>query len=568
MRKRSRRNGGFRYIMVMSAVSLAIAAVTVIIVLTNVFQPDAIASSAHVTDTEQEADDNADNTKDKNDAEYKQKKETVESDRIYKNIFIEDTDVSDLTREEAKSRVAEDILNNLKQKSITLKLSSGTNDKEYSMTFADFAILPDFTKVVEEAYAYARNGSLDDRYKQIDALKDKPLKLKADDKNLYARLYTDTGIEAALSGIADEILVEPLDAQMHRQNGEFVITPEKAGSEMDMEATVKAVKKTLEENSSGNSVVYILTKVKNPTFTSADCEQSKSVIGSFTTKIAPGSEGRLTNIKTAASKINDNMIKPEDVFSTNEAFGPSTTENGYAIGKVIIDGKLVDDIGGGVCQVSSTLYNAILFSELKVVERQNHSLKVGYVDYGFDATLAGDYIDFKFKNDTEHPVYIECYIENSKVICNIYGKETRDPKRTLKFTNELVEKVEPAPEEVTEDPTLPLGERVADPEAKTGYRYRVYKNIYQDGKFVSKEQVNTSYYKPVVGKVRVGTGPAKPAEPTQTAPENTPQPTQVVPEWQPDNAPTPMPEQVPENTGDSNDQEVIPLQPGVPVMPE
>jgi hypothetical protein len=237
-----------------------------------------------------------------------------------------------------------------------------------------------------------------------------------------------------------------------------------------------------------------------------------SLLGSYTTNFAAGTNGRNTNLDNATSKINDTVLMPGEVFSTNEAFGEMSFDNGYAMGGTIVAGKMEDGMGGGVCQVSSTLYHALLYAELEIVERQNHSLKVGYMDWGFDATLAGDYIDLKFKNDTEYPVTIEAYTTSNQVIVNIYGHEIHDPSRNLVFENALINTVPPAAEVITEDPTLPLGERVEDMKPRTGYVYNVYKLVYENGEFLEKVQVNTSSYRATRGEFRVGTGPAAPVD--------------------------------------------------------
>ncbi|MDE6182567.1 MAG: VanW family protein, partial [Eubacteriales bacterium] len=239
-----------------------------------------------------------------------------------------------------------------------------------------------------------------------------------------------------------------------------------------------------------------------------DLKMIKNKLGGFTTNYTGAStEGRVINMKIAASKINGTILYPGEVFSTNEKFGPTTQANGYKPAKTIIDGKFVDEFGGGVCQISSTLYNAVLYSELEIVERRNHSLKVGYLDYGYDATLAGNYIDLKFKNSTKYPIYIESYLTNNQVICNIYGYDERPQNREIKFQNALVQKIEPGPRVVKETDTLPEGEEKVEVKPLTGYKYKLYKLVYQDGKLTDKILVNDSYYRPRAEEVLVGTNP-------------------------------------------------------------
>ena len=209
--------------------------------------------------------------------------------------------------------------------------------------------------------------------------------------------------------------------------------------------------------------------------------------------------------QTHTQKINNCVVYPSEIFSTNDALKPFTFKNGYKNAPVIVGGEIVDDLGGGICQVSTALYNAVLFSELTVTQRQNHSLKVGYVDYGYDATLAGDYIDFKFKNSTKSPILIESIINSNSLTIKIYGAESRSSSRKIKFENALVETIQPPAETIIYTDELKEGEKQIVKQSKKGYRYKLYKIVYENGKQVDKILVNSSYYKSVRGITKVGT---------------------------------------------------------------
>jgi vancomycin resistance protein YoaR len=151
--------------------------------------------------------------------------------------------------------------------------------------------------------------------------------------------------------------------------------------------------------------------------------------------------------------------------------------------------------------VVTTLYNAVLYAELPVVERHNHSGKVHYADYGFDATVAGDYYDLKFKNDTPHPLLIVSGVQNGYMFVQIYGYESRPTGRSLEFKTELIEKTPPQPEIVKTDPNLPAGEKRIQTFAQEGLKYETHKYIYENGMLKEKVKINTSTYKPVQGVV-------------------------------------------------------------------
>lgn len=226
----------------------------------------------------------------------------------------------------------------------------------------------------------------------------------------------------------------------------------------------------------------------------------------------------------------------------NKELGPQTYENGYRNAAVIVNGKLEDGLAGGVCQITTTLYNAVIFAELEVVERRNHSLAVGYVPLGRDAAIAGDYTDFKFRNDTDYPVYVEAYLDGGKLVCNVYGHEVHDAGREVEFEKVFVATVPKPPEKVTKDPELPEGTREVTYTGKTGSKVSTYKKVYQNGELISREWFSDSNYRATADEVTVGTKKvetpsvaAAPQEQTQDGvqpPQNNETPPPVIPEEQ------------------------------------
>ena len=189
----------------------------------------------------------------------------------------------------------------------------------------------------------------------------------------------------------------------------------------------------------------------------------------------------------------------------NVELGPQTYENGYRNAAVIVNGKIEDGLAGGVCQITSTLYNAVILAELQIVERSNHSLAVSYVPLGQDAAIAGDYKDLKFKNNTDYPVYIEAYISGNKLIANVYGHEIHDSSRQVKFENVVNSVIEKPAEKVTEDNTKPKGYREVTHYGKEGKKVTTYKIVYENGKQISKDYFSTSTYRATADEVTVGT---------------------------------------------------------------
>ena len=216
-------------------------------------------------------------------------------------------------------------------------------------------------------------------------------------------------------------------------------------------------------------------------------------MGTFQTSFKSSNADRSKNVRTGAGHIDGTVLYPGETFSTYEYVNPFTLENGYAMAGSYLNGKVVDSLGGGICQVSSTLYNAVLMAELEVVERSPHSMMVTYVQESADAAIAGTYKDFKFKNSTNAPIYIEGYTTDGKqIIFNIYGEETRPSNRTIKYTNKVIE-VTPAATQLVADPEQGIGYRLVE-SGHNGCKAELYKEVYVDGVLQSSERVNKSNY--------------------------------------------------------------------------
>ncbi|HWT27834.1 MAG TPA: VanW family protein, partial [Mobilitalea sp.] len=207
-----------------------------------------------------------------------------------------------------------------------------------------------------------------------------------------------------------------------------------------------------------------------------------------------------------ARLINNTVLYPGDVFSSYEHLTPFTIENGYYVAGAYLQGKVIDSIGGGACQVTTTLYNAILNAELEVVERQPHSMTISYVDLSRDAAIAGDYKDFKFKNNTNVPILVEAHTQGRKITFTIWGHETRDTKnRKIKYQTVILSRINPPADVVTKDPTQPTTYYKVTQSAHTGYRAELYKVVYENNVEVSRTLVNKSSYSSAPRYITVGT---------------------------------------------------------------
>ena len=188
---------------------------------------------------------------------------------------------------------------------------------------------------------------------------------------------------------------------------------------------------------------FYFTDVPWPDFTKEELAKVKDLLGSYTTNYSTSSAGRCANISVAAGKINGTVLYPGEEFSVGQTIGPLTAAGGYELAGAYENGQTVQSYGGGVCQVSTTLYNAVLKAELEVTQRSNHSMIVTYVKPSMDAAIAGDYKDLKFVNNLDAPIYIEGYTVGKDIYFNIYGQETRPSNRKVTYESEVVSEEDP-----------------------------------------------------------------------------------------------------------------------------
>ena len=233
--------------------------------------------------------------------------------------------------------------------------------------------------------------------------------------------------------------------------------------------------------------------------------QVKDVLGTFTTSYSTSNSSRSANVANGCRLIDGTLLYPGDEFSCYDAVSPFTEGNGYYMAGSYLNGKVVDSLGGGICQVSTTLYNAVLLAELDVTERHNHSMIVTYVDPSADAAIAeSSGKDFKFVNSTDYPIYIEGHTgSDKKITFTIYGVETRDEGHSVQYVSEVLETINPQTEVLYPDATLPIGV-VNITGAHIGYKARLWKIVKENGVEVSREVINTSSYKMVPRSAVVG----------------------------------------------------------------
>ena len=286
------------------------------------------------------------------------------------------------------------------------------------------------------------------------------------------------------------------NASLTRENGAFNFVAGTEGLELTVDSAVRTISEYLENSwtSDNTAVLNLETQVTEPEGSAEELANIKDLLGSFTTSFSTSGSNRCKNVSSGASHINGTVLYPGEEFSAYETVSPFTEANGYAMAGSYLNGEVVDSMGGGICQVSTTLYNAVLRAELNVTERSPHSMTVHYVDLSEDAAIAGTYKDFKFKNSTDYPIYIEGYTTSDKKITfNIYGKETRDSNRSISFESVLVNEVKPNTI-LRDDAGQGLGYKNVSA-GKTGYVAELYKIVKVNGVQTDRIKINKSTYK-------------------------------------------------------------------------
>ena len=234
--------------------------------------------------------------------------------------------------------------------------------------------------------------------------------------------------------IHTELAVEPADAQYDEY---FSVIPEVLGCRFD----VSEAKKLWEAAEAGRKV-FIPLDITSPEVTGdmLRAQLFRDRLGSQTTYYTWSTDNRINNIKLAAGKLNGYIMLPGEVFSYNETIGQRTEEAGFKTASAYSDGQVVEALGGGICQVSSTLYCASMFAQMKTMSRTNHYFKVDYLDYGLDATVSWTSPDFKFRNDREYPVKITAWCDDESQALNIeiWGTDTDGSYVTLRHSQECV----------------------------------------------------------------------------------------------------------------------------------
>lgn len=416
---------------------------------------------------------------------------------IEKGVYIGSIDVGGMTEEDAKSAV-DSYVDGIMNTTFSLAGSNGNIEA----TAQSMGVSADSEAAVEEAMAIGHTGSLINRYKEITDLKSENITINMHlsvDKQATAKMLSDN---------SGKISIAAVDSSLERTSDGFNFIEGKQGEEVDVVNSVYAINDFLSKEWDGtNNEIKLATKVIEPRGTREDFAKITDVLGTFSTDFSRSAAGRAQNVKNGCSKINGTLLYPGEEFSVYKTVSPFSEENGYKLAGSYSNGTTVETFGGGICQVSTTLYNAAIKAELDVSMRYNHSMIVGYVSPSADAAIAGEYKDLRFKNNYDTPIYIEGYCSGGIITFNIFGHETREAGRVVKFESETLSETIPDTQ-IKLDSSQNIGYVHTEQSAHKGIVARLWKIVTVNGVEQSREIFNNSTYSASPKIITVGTAGA------------------------------------------------------------
>lgn len=496
---------------------------------------------------------------------------TASNEKIVSGVSISGIDISGLSKEEAKGKL-EAVYNEKKEKEIEVKY------QEYETTLNPqiMEVNYEIDKAVDEAYSIGRKENIFiSNYDILFTLIGKK-NIDVDmtlNEEITKQAINDIGVK--LPGIV-------LDSSYSVEDDELIISKGKKGIVIDTDSLFEKVKAKLSDINSNDEYIEIPVKEKEPEpidiekihseickeaqdayytkdpFTvhpevegiSFDLESAKAILAEdkeeyvikltitkpkvtlsqigdeafpdrlsiYTTRYDSSNVDRSTNLMIACQKINGKVILPGETFSYNKALGERTAKAGYRNGKIYAGGEVVDGLGGGICQISSTLYNAVLEGNLEVLERRNHQFTTAYIPVGRDATVVYGVTDFRFKNTRKYPVRISASARNGIATVAIYGiKEAEE--YTFSFSTKVLSTVAPTVR-YKEDSSLPVGTEKVEQKGANGQKTETYITKKLNGKVISTRLLSRDTYDPMPTIILKGTKgatnnqPATPQEPT------------------------------------------------------
>ena len=411
----------------------------------------------------------------------------VSQDTYFPGVTVDGVDLGGMTREEA----AQLFSGRQSQTASEFSLIVAAGEKRWKITSEQVPVTFNADTVLAQAYNVGRVGTLEERYARITQAQQEGAHY------VTGFDYDRSAVDHLVEVIAGSLEYPAQDATLNAfdpNNHTFTFTKESSGYVIDRTALKNDILAALDERAYDRVIIPQGQRVE-PEVTLAQLQGYFGKIASYTTTTTKDRD-RNTNIAISAEAINGRMVLPGETMSFNNCTGQRTGAKGYREAGAIAGGVLVDDTGGGVCQTSSTLFNAVVRADLEIVERTAHSWPSTYVEKGEDATVNYPSLDFVFRNNGEFPIFVVAWYADREVTVEIYGKMLEDGM-TIDLESTVTKTMKPSDEVIwVEDETLPVGQVKSGRQKRTGYvvdTYKVYKAA--DGSEIERKKLWTTTYR-------------------------------------------------------------------------
>lgn len=410
----------------------------------------------------------------------------VSQNTYFPGVTVDGVDLGGMTRDEAAQLFAS------RQSETTSEFSLivAAGDKRWRITSEQVPVTFNAATILDQAYNVGRIGTLEERYAQIQRAAQEGARY------VTGFDYDRSAVAALVDVIAGNLEYPAKDATLDAfdpNNHTFTFTKEEKGYVIDREALHRDIIAALDERAY-DRVIIPQGQAIEPVVTLSQLKGHFGLISSYTTTTTKDRD-RNTNIAISAEAINGRMVLPGQTMSFNNCTGQRTGAKGYREAGAIAGGVLVDDTGGGVCQTSSTLFNAVVRADLEIVERTAHSWPSSYVEKGEDATVNYPSLDFVFRNNGDFPVFVVAWYADREVTVEIYGRML-DNGMTIDLESTVTKTMKPSDEVIwVEDESLPVGQTKAGRQKRTGYvvdTFKVYKDA-QGNELERKKLWTTTY---------------------------------------------------------------------------
>ncbi len=437
---------------------------------------------------------------------YNEKKEynlmvqsVINVDNFYEGIYIQGINVSGKTKDEAKEMLslAKD---NFKD---NINIEILCDDDKFNFTQDNIHYIYYIDEAVNNAYNFARNGSNNDRYEQVTKLKEEPQNFPL----TYEIDFNSGDIENFVDNVYDKTYIamkSPFISEFNpNSNNMFVKHEGIKGREIDKADLTKQLTDKLLNKEYIFSINCVVNEIP-VTGSIDDLDEQTKLISEFSTVSTNNANGN-TNMSLAMNAVNGIIVEPGEYFSFNSSTGDTNSPvNGYLPAGAISNGKLVQEYGGGICQAATTIYGAALRADMTITTRYNHLWPSTYVPIGQDATVDYPSTDFRFRNDSKYPVFIEAYMSGNTLTAKIYGYQPQEWD-SIEVVSEKTETISPPEPRYIEDSSLAVGQEVVEKSSSYGYRASGSKIYYKNGDMIKTEAIDSSYYSECGAVIRVGT---------------------------------------------------------------